>query len=424
MFGGACVNALIEPNGSNPGNDAALARQRETDLLMCSMPEINPPLAQPCRLPAGGRRVNLVIPALSQKASFAGMVTAQRLFRRLLEHFDFARILVTHEAFEPATLEQWPGWTVGGELSRRQIVFLGRQSEATITVAGDDFFIATSWHAVMFIRSVQSQQKTLLRAQPRRYVYLIQEYEPLFYPASPQYCLAEASYENPDDMIAVFNTKALAEYFARRGFSFPRHFIHEPMLHPTLAELRLTHREICKERLIFIYARPAFMRNGFRLLVEGMKQWARTCPQAAQWSIVSAGGKHPNLYLSQDLVVRALHKLTLENYASLLSRTWVGLSLSFSAHPGQVAQEVAEFRAWSITNACETRKPAALAPNMVALPELSPRGIATALSTCCARFQPGRTSVIDSEHRIFRPAGEEFEFIEGLISEWKRLPRE
>ncbi len=414
------MNAQTSANSSDCAGDAELARQRAADLFMCSMPAINPPVVHPCRLPAG-RRLNLVLPALSQEASFAGMVTAQRFFLRLLEHFDFARILVTHEAFDPATLEQWPGWSVGGDFSPRQIEFFGRQDEAHVTVAENDYFIATAWHAVMFIRAVLSQQRPLLPLGPRRFVYLIQEYEPLFYPASPQYCLAEASYEHPEEMIAVFNTKVLADDFTRRGFLFPCRFVHEPTLHPTLDAQRVMNRNLPKERLIFLYARPAFMRNGFGLLVEGMKHWAKTYPEAALWSVVSAGGKHPILHLPRGVQIRPLQKLTLEEYGALLSRAWVGLSLIFSAHPGQVAQEIAEFRGWSITNACENRQPAAMAPNIVTLPELSPCAVATALASCCSTFQPGVTSAIGTEHRIFRPAGDEFEFIEDLVAEWNRV---
>jgi hypothetical protein len=414
------MNAQTIIQSSNRATDGALVRQRETDLLMCSMPEISCPTAHACRLPGDGRRLNLVIPVLSEKLSFAGMQTAQRLFRSLLEHFEFARIIVTAQAFEPSALEHWPEWTVGDrEFSPKSIVFLERKDDPGISVAEHDFFIATGWAPAMFIERVRAQQRELLRSEPHRYLYFIQDYEPLLYPASPQYCLAEASYNNRDDMIAVFNTKALSDYFAIRGLTFRDSFIHEPMLHPTLEALRAAHYGVFKERVIFVYARPTFQRNGFRLLIEGLKHWARTYPAASQWSVVSAGGKHPDLYLPDGSAIRALHKLTLEDYGALLSRAWIGLSLSFTAHPGQVPQEIAEFGGWSITNACETRKPAAIAPNMIPLAELSPSGIAAALTSCCSQFQPGRTSVLDAEHRIFRPSGSEFEFIDALTSKWQ-----
>jgi|SRR5579883_664533 len=406
-----------------PESRIPVNQQRATDLMMYGMPELNPPLAHPYQLPAGVRRLNLVVPTLAPQASFTGLENARRLFTNLLQRFDCGRILVTQEALESGALEQWPEWKIGGEFAQRQIVFLGHQDEPGVPVAENDFFLAASWHSVSFIRSLRLQQQALSGMKPKRFVYLIQDYEPLFYPASPQYCLAEASYAKPDEMIAVFDTRELADYFARRGLEFPHQFVHEPMLHPTLDALRTERRDAHKERVIFLHVRPSLMRNGFRFLIEGIKRWAKTYPQAAQWSVVSAGGKHPILHLTPEVVVRPLHRLTLEDYAALLSRAWVGVSLRFSAHPGQVAQEIAEFGAWSITNACESRQPAAIAPNMLALSELSPRAIATALATCCSRFQPGRTSVIDTEQRIFRPAGEEFEFIDALASEWRQDDR-
>lgn len=401
-----------DPNGS-------VDHRRAADLTMCSMPEISSPTARSVRLPTSGeRRLNLVIPVLSQELSFAGIITAQRFFKALATHFAYCRIIVTHEGFTPSALKDWPTWYVGNrDTEPRTVTFLERRDEPELSVAEHDIFIATSWSSAMLIESLLLQQTHFFGAPPRRYVYFIQEYEPLLYPASPQYCLAEASYRNRDSIIAVFNTKALASYFLRRGITFNTSFIHEPLLHPSLANL-LGLCNLPKERLIFIYSRPAFMRNGFRLLIEGLKYWARTYPGASQWSVVSAGGKHPDLWLPHGVTIRALNKLTLEAYGALLSRAWIGLSLSFSAHPGQVAQEAAAFGCWSITNPCETRDPAAISPRMVPIGDLSPQGIAAALSSCCSNFQDGRCSVVDSGVGIFRTSGAEFEFLEALLNQW------
>lgn len=400
-------------------DESACERQRQVDLKMCSMPEVNPPNVQPCRLPGTGSRLNLVIPVVSSKLSFAGMLTARRLFLQLLERFDFARVIVTHESVAAFDAQSWAGWTLDDPTAKRSIVFLGKQDDWTIDVAVGDFFIATCWTAAMFIEAIVPQYATLFQRPARRYVYLIQEYEPGLYPASPEYELAASTYQHCERYIAVLNSKALADAFVRLGIEFPHRYVHDPLLDVTLEAQRQARRGTVKEKLIFIYARPTLLRNGFRLLVEGVKKWAKTYPESAQWSVVSAGGKHPVLHLANGVSIESHEKLSLEAYADLLAKSWVGLSLMFGAHPGQVPQEVAEFGSWSISNVSPSRDPAAIASNMIGLKNLLPSTIATALADCCSTFQPGRTSVTDGDHRVFRRGGAEFEFLDALFSEWQ-----
>jgi O-antigen biosynthesis protein len=397
----------------------ALATGHEAELRKYGMPELNLPAVQAFQLPFEGRRLNLVIPVISKQLSFGGPQTALRLFRKLLGRFEFARIIVTHETDSAFETQAWPDWSVASEdFAKKSIVFLGEKSHS-LPVAENDYFIATFWNTAILVQSVISSQAKLFQMVPRRYVYFIQEYDPCFYPASVEYLLAESTYRDHDGVIVVFNSRPLADYFARRSFKFSSSYVHEPTLNVALERRLHALQGQSKDRLIFVYARPFVPRNGFGLLVEGLKTWAMTYSSATQWSVISAGGEHPDLHLPKGVTIRSHGKLTLEEYGEILSRTWVGISLIFAAHPGQVSQEIAEFGAWSITNVTETRRPSELAPNVIGLDEVSPHCIAATLASCCSKYQPGRASVINSASSIFRQGGEEFEFVDDLTREWK-----
>ena len=406
--------------------DVDISSTNEAELRRYGMPEVSPQNAHAVRLPNNARRLNLVIPIIAKDWTFAGVGTTLRLFKKLMHQFEFARIIVTHadeSAFEP---QFWQGWSINSaEDCTRSIVFLGAKNEVflgtknePLPVAEGDFFVATYWTTSLFVKSILSQQAGLFKSIPHRYFYFIQEYDPCFYPNSAESVLAESTYRDDNDVIVVFNSQSLADYFTRRKFCFSRYYVHEPMLSVALERQRSALRSQTKERVIFVYARPFLLRNGFGLLVEGLKVWAETYPEASQWTILSAGEKHPDLHLSNGVVIRGIGKTTLEEYGEILSRTWVGLALMFSAHPGQVPQEVAEFGAWSITNVTETRNPAEMAPNVIGLEALSPQCIAQTLASCCSKYQPGRSAVVDRAYPIFREGGDEFEFVETLSREW------
>jgi len=163
-------------------------------------------------------------------------------------------------------------------------------------VTEEDFFVATYWTTSLFVKSILSQQATMFKSIPRWYFYFIQEHRPCFYPDSAESSLARSTYRDDNDVIVVFNSQSLADYFALRNLCFSSCYVHEPMSSVALETQRSALRSQTKERVIFVYARPFLLRNGFGLLVEGLKVWAEIYPEASQWTILSAGEKRPDLH--------------------------------------------------------------------------------------------------------------------------------
>jgi O-antigen biosynthesis protein len=381
--------------------------------------ELIPNSIEKCRRAPTGSRLNLVIPWMSKKRIFGGgPATAVRLFQRLAGNFPDARIVVTHETRSEFDFADWPQWTADdGRGAPRSMIFLGDRT-TPLTISAEDYFLATFWSTAVYVKSAIALQAELFRVSDRRYTYLIQDYEPGFYPWSARYAYAKSTYRDLERVIAVFNTSLLANYFARNGLCFQERYIFEPMLHPHLRKGRMHPSAPHKERLILVYGRPSVARNDFDFVVHTLRIWAREFPSAAQWAVVSAGESHSDVPLGKNCVLRSGGQMTLDEYANHLSRCWAGLSFMFSAHPSYPPLEMAEFGAWVVTNRFANKDPSILAPNIIGVDDVRPDEAAAKLAWCCEQYEPGRASVVANLPPVFRPDGDEFPFAGKLVESW------
>jgi WsaF, C-terminal domain/WsaF, N-terminal domain len=374
-----------------------------------------------CRYTTLGPRLNLLIPVISGKwASVGGPATALRFFAALAGQFQCARIVVTHETASQVDLTEWPDWVVDdGSPASRSLVFLG-DKKSTLALSSKDYFIATAWMTAVYAKELVAQQRRWFSGGPRRFVYLVQDYEPAFYAWSARYVLAKSTYGDANSVIAVFNSRLLADYFSAEGIVFGESYVFEPMLHPRLRQLQREASGNVKERVILAYCRPSFARNDFDLVVEALRAWANGYPAAHQWSVLSAGEQHQDMDLGGGVVLRSRGKVTLEEYGKYLSRCWIGVSFMFSPHPSYPPLEMAEFGAWVITNSFANKDLASQARNILTLSEPTPREAAARIAWCCDQYGPGVAAAVDGLKPLFARDGAEFPFAGDLAAAWKQ----
>ena len=400
------------------GPTEAATAQVDCDAELRILELIRNPIEK-CRRPPNGLRLNLVIPVMSRKwLTFGGPATAGRLLQRLAAEFINTRIVVTHEIESDFNFIDWPNLARDdGTTAAQTIVFLGDRS-TPFTVGPEDFFIATFWSTAIFVGSAIAHQARLFSIPRRRFVYLVQDYEPGFYPSSSRYVGAESTYRDLDGVIAVFNTNQLAEYFDQKGLRFKEQYVFHPILHPELRRRKADPNAPGKEHLILVYARPSAARNDFDFVVDALRIWAREFPHVGQWSVLSAGQPHTDIPLGRNAVLRSSGQMTLEEYADHLSRCWVGLSFMFSPHPSYPPLEMAEFGAWVVTNRFANKDPALLAPSIIGVDGVWPEEAARKLAWCCGQYRPGKKSAIVDLAPLFRHDGDEFPFASELVKSW------
>ena len=369
--------------------EIATSRLHDSAVGECSLIESRPSL-----LP--GQRFNLFIPALSIKHVFGGIATALDIFHTLTSGMENVRILLTDESnFDRTSNPAFSNWKIGAmddvDQPGRWIIPLGNRYEKTLAVTAEDTFIASAWWTAIIVKHIrQWQMKSFNRPETRKYVYLIQDYEPGFYSWSSRYALAQSTYCETSGMIAVFNTSILYSYFCDEGYRFEHAFSFEPKLNRKLATYLAQLNSAEKEKRILVYGRPGTARNAFELVVMGLREWIRFDSTATGWSIVSVGEPHGDVDLGEGMTMRSLGKLSLEGYAQELLRSSIGLSLMISPHPSYPPLEMAAFGLKVLTNGYGAKDLSKVNPGITSLSNLSPQTIASTLAKL-ATISPQRS---------------------------------
>jgi hypothetical protein len=337
-------------------------------------------------------RLNLLVPAVSQKHVFGGIETSLQVFELIRQHFGSVRIVVTDESVpEPksgAYYSAWPIVTLRQEApNENHIVVAGDRWNQTLELHANDYFMVTAWwtaHAALDILDWQRQQYPQI--QSRRLLYFIQDFEPGFYPWSSRYVLAQATYNPSQKIIAVINSSWLQTFLHDQGHFFFREYVHQPSLHPVLALARNRRTFFRKERQLLVYGRPGTDRNAFPIVVAALRLWVQRYPAARHWKILSAGEDFSAIDLGLGCQLQSLGKVSIETYAELLSSTAVGLSLMISPHPSYPPLEMAAFGVRVVTNQFANKNLASVSSYLSTIEHPDPDKLATQLVVLSANF--------------------------------------
>lgn len=232
------------------------------------------------------------------------------------------------------------------------------------------------------------------------YVYLIQDYEPGFYPWSARYALAEATYRDLAQLVPIFNTSLLKQFFLDQGYAAGHGHVLEPALNAGLADARdRLGSGPGRERIVLVYGRPGVDRNGFALIVEALRHWA-AMPGAEGYRFLSVGESHPDVPLSAGKHLVSLGKLTLEEYARHMMTGTIGLSLMVSPHPSYPPLEMAAFGMTVITNGYGDKDLSRFSRRFISVDPLSRETLVQALDRAAAG--PAKASDEDLPSGFFR----------------------
>ena len=158
------------------------------------------------------KRVNILIPTIDLAHLFGGYIAKFNLARRLAERGHRTRLVTVDPAPQlpgdwRERVESFAG--LGGLFDQVEVAF-GRDRDAPLELNPDDSLIATTWW------TAHIAGRMLPSLSRRRFLYLIQEYEPYTFPMGSLAALAKATYELPH--VALFSTELLRDFFAAYGY--------------------------------------------------------------------------------------------------------------------------------------------------------------------------------------------------------------
>ena len=310
---------------------------------------------RPLTLDISGRepkRVNLLLATINFDYVFGGYIGMFNLALRLRREGYRARIILLEgtewdmEAWR-TKIQKYPGLTT---LFDDVEVISRLDRTIPVDVNPDDRFVATNcWAAHVAHHTAQ-------RLAEKRFLFMVQEYEPFFLAMNSISALFQESYTFPQ--VTLFSTELLRDFFRREGIGVFAEAGREAdaivfsnaiqTFHPTRDQLIRT-----RHRLLF-YSRQEehASRNLFELGMMSLAALVRD-PRVdlSGWSFHGIGSMGANkLELAPGLTFELMPKTSLQDYIRLLPSYDVGLSLMLTPHPSLVPIEMAAAGMWTVTN--------------------------------------------------------------------------
>ncbi len=365
--------------------------QRDTPRLPSyEIPEVAP--IQPQASDSKSLRLNLFIPSLNVSDSFGGIPTAVRIFEQLGNIVQSTcevklRIITNTRTTDESVVDltKWRSRESTDSDHPYQILEHENALTQTIPFSRRDVLVATAWNTAFRAERLRAWQEKSFGRPVAPLIYIVQDFEPAFYPWSSKYAYAETTYMGGATTIAIFNSSLLRQYFEKHGYCFLRTYHFEPRISSSLkAHLK---PDTSKKRRILVYGRPYNPRNCFEVICAGLKDWAQTSRWAQKWAITSAGEKHANVPLGNGLEIESAGKLSLRAYAELLNESAVGVSLMLSPHPSYPPLEMAHSGILTITNSYEGKDLSSWHDNIYSIPRMAPEEVAKGVERCVNLFE-------------------------------------
>jgi hypothetical protein len=213
----------------------------------------------------------------------------------------------------------------------------------------EDIFIASAWWDAHLISQLPLNKK---------YIYLIQDFEPIFYNNSDLYVLAEQTY-NSEGFVPLCNTKLMYDFMIKRDYSGFKNgaFWFEPAVSRASSGLSIK-KEVTTKKRIFLYGRPDVHRNLFFTAVESIdKAFKNRYLNLEEWDVFMAGqDKIPNLQLSSGVKVANLGKMSMDEYIKFSKTVDLAVSLMMAPHPNYPTLEFASIGTSVVTTEYANKK--------------------------------------------------------------------
>ena len=211
-------------------------------------------------------RLNVLLPSLMLTNMSGGPNTAINLTYRMATQGLPVRFISTDtpiERDEAALWDHFEALTGIGERPRNIEIRSAYNRSKPLAIGKDDVFCATAWWTAQMVKHAQGQ------TNPKKFLYIIQDFEPGFYRWSTEYALALETYRL--NFRALINEQLLADYLCTRKigrFADPTFIDQCAVFEPALDRQKFFPDRARQEqghRLLLFYSRPSHPRNLFEL---------------------------------------------------------------------------------------------------------------------------------------------------------------
>ncbi|RYZ91141.1 MAG: glycosyltransferase [Proteobacteria bacterium] len=333
------------------------------------------------------RRLNILLPHLEPKGIYGGIATATLIalkFKAANPDVDLRFLLTDGEgSFEALDTIMKPFFGAAYDDIEYEIQTLYNRKHHSVGVHQNDRFVTTAWWTCNSAKSICGNSP---------FLYLIQDYEPCFYPWSEEYAGAAASYNM--NFVPIFNTDVLRDFFEIGKIVSQEQIDKGAYFNPAIDGKFFKPKTIVdkspkSKRRLFFYGRPSVARNLFSTGVQALSRAVKAgILNANDWEFVSAGEMHDAVELDTGVYMKSIGKMSYQEYADILKEIDIGMSLMLSPHPSYPPLEIASVGNICVTNGYANKDLSQWHPNIISC-EPSVDGIVDGLEKAVSKLNSG-----------------------------------
>jgi hypothetical protein len=298
--------------------------------------------------------VTLLIPSLDGASFFGGTATALIVAAKFaIKKQRKLRIVQTLKTGHPGNLSEFFA-SEGIVLSEDDIQVVSVADRAYdrygyVSMHPDDLFIASAWWDAQILSQMPLKNK---------FIYLVQDFEPIFYNNSDMYVLAEQTYKG-DKFIALCNTQLMHDFMKKRNypvFDSDQSYWFEPAV-SRIKSGQSIKKQTGEKKKLFIYGRPNVHRNLFFSALNSLDLALKSGRlKADEWEFYMAGQDNiPDVKLSSGAVIKNLGKMSVSNYTEFSKSIDLAISLMMAPHPNYPTLEFASIGTTVVTTQYENK---------------------------------------------------------------------
>jgi len=254
----------------------------------------------------------------------------------------------------------------------------------------DDIFIASAWWDARIIQALPRNKK---------FIYMIQDFEPIFYENSDRYIMAEETYKQ-DNFIPLCNTKLMFDFMSERNYPALKQGVwFEPAPGLPNVDIKSITSEGRKKRLFF-YGRPNVARNLFYTgLLSLDRVFKERFLEASDWELYMAGQDNlADIRLSSGVTIKNLGKMSMDDYIAFTRSIDVAVSLMMAPHPNYPTLEFASAGAAVVTTKYANKVDLSKYSKSIFTSDISEASIAGAIKLAAAMTDEQRRQNLKSAH--------------------------
>lgn len=340
------------------------------------------------------KRLNVILPHFHKAYAFGGVLSAMQVAAAMTRGYEAVRFVSMYPLGDAADMFDFAAFVHDAPRKRIEVA---RVCEGDVLACHErEVFFCTYWTTALIWREYV-RQLTADGRDPRPFYYLVQDYEPGFYPMGCKQAMALSTYSYGHLTHAIFNSASLAGHFRSAGYNFAREYVLPPSLNPEIHAYLNEKNHALQPKpegpiRILVYGRPEQPRNCFATIMEGLYRFFAGMPdnERADYEIISAGQPHDDIGLAPGVTVKSVGKLPVAEYIRELEQSHIGIAFMASPHPSYPPLEMALFGLYTITTSFGAKDMNGVHENLRALSEPSPAALADELERAAEKVRAGK----------------------------------